>query len=649
MKRICLALLLCVMAAWQPAQALESILDFASDVKVLANGDLDVTEHIRINAEGDEFRHGLLRDFPTLYRGKNAARVQVGFDVKSVRRDGHDEPFRLEKLDNGTRIRIGSAETMLDDGEYAYEIVYRTTRQLGFFDDFDELYWNVTGNGWTFPILKSSVHVSLPSAAPILKYAFYTGPAGARGTSARVVSSKPGDITIAGTAPLMPGEGLTVAVAWPKGVVTPPSTLRILMDRFMDNLAQAVAILGFLLVAAYYVIIFIKTRRSTPKRIVPLFGPPDAMSAPAVRFLARGGNFDQQGFVVGMLELISLRAMRLNKTGEDTRFERLPDGKLTGPHVDPLMPAMLDKLFGEEDAFDNDSKVGSRYDRTRKLMLGQLAKRYSAFIRPNRKLASRGLLLWFLYIVISLGLACMQDSQAGQLIAISMPFTLVGLIGLTVIYGVARRSGASLGMAGFALLFLVPFMVGGLSVLSTVSRSNPWLILNGALPLLLLPVAIRAYSFVRGYSAEGYAAMDQIAGLKQYLTLAEGPRLQALVTPEEKLAVYERCLPYAVALDVGKQWAAAFAGLFAGTGAALALNAMQDMYGGHDLFSRNPERSVSDFGREVSATRIAASSSSSSPGSSDSWSSSSSSSSSSGSSDSGSSGGGGGGGGGSGW
>ena len=41
-------------------------------------------------------------------------------------------------------------------------LVYRTDRQMGYFSDHDELYWNATGNGWSFPIDHASARVLLP-------------------------------------------------------------------------------------------------------------------------------------------------------------------------------------------------------------------------------------------------------------------------------------------------------------------------------------------------------------------------------------------------------------------------------------------------------------------------------------------------------
>ena len=166
LRRAALALLV-LLAGLAPATGAERILSFISDVKVLTNSDLLVTETIRIQAEGDAFKHGLLRDFPTTYTRRNGTRVRVGFDVQSVTRDGVREAFTTERKGNGVEVRIGDPDVMLSFGPHEYLIRYLTTRQIGFFPDFDELYWNATGNGWAFTIDQAEARITLPASARV--------------------------------------------------------------------------------------------------------------------------------------------------------------------------------------------------------------------------------------------------------------------------------------------------------------------------------------------------------------------------------------------------------------------------------------------------------------------------------------------------
>ena len=177
-RRITIALLL-FLGLLAPASAAERILQFVSDAAVQRNGDLAVTETIRVEGEGREIRRGILRDFPTRYTARDGARVEVGFHVESVTRDGAPETFVTESLANGVRVRIGNADRLLANGQHTYVIRYRTTRQIGFFPDYDELYWNATGTGWTFTIEQAEARITLPERVPFRQTAFYTGAQGA--------------------------------------------------------------------------------------------------------------------------------------------------------------------------------------------------------------------------------------------------------------------------------------------------------------------------------------------------------------------------------------------------------------------------------------------------------------------------------------
>src|SRR5215207_412126 len=108
MKRILLALLVFAVT-FTATRAEERIERFVSDVDVQRNGDLLVSESIQVWAEGQQIRRGILRGFPTIYRRTDGSRVEVGFDVQSVMRDGSAEEFTTEKMANGVRVRIGSA------------------------------------------------------------------------------------------------------------------------------------------------------------------------------------------------------------------------------------------------------------------------------------------------------------------------------------------------------------------------------------------------------------------------------------------------------------------------------------------------------------------------------------------------------------
>ena len=160
------SLLLAGLLSFGSGHADERILSYHSDITIAADATMTVEESITVRAEGVNIRRGIYRDFPTDYTDALGNRYVVEFEVLGVSRDGRPEPWYTDKQSNGVRVYAGSANTFLTPGDYTYTIRYRTDRQIGYFDDHDELYWNVTGNGWDFAMDKVSATVSLPGDIP---------------------------------------------------------------------------------------------------------------------------------------------------------------------------------------------------------------------------------------------------------------------------------------------------------------------------------------------------------------------------------------------------------------------------------------------------------------------------------------------------
>lgn len=148
-----------------PAFAEEFIRSYHSVIEVAADGKLAVTETITARAEGRNIKRGIFRDFPLYALDANNRRTKVDFNVVSVERDGAPENWRTENIDGGIRIYTGSADRFLPTGEHIFQITYTTARQIRYFSDYDELTWNVTGNGWQFPMGEISATITLPQGA----------------------------------------------------------------------------------------------------------------------------------------------------------------------------------------------------------------------------------------------------------------------------------------------------------------------------------------------------------------------------------------------------------------------------------------------------------------------------------------------------
>ena len=322
MKRLALVLWL----AAPPALALERVVDFHSAIRIQAEGVIDVTERIAVEAEGREIRRGILRDFPTDYRDRFGNRVSVPFDVLGVQRDGSAEPWSLERLSNGARVRIGRADTPLAPGPHVYEIRYRTARQIGHFADHDELYWNVNGNGWSFAFDHLSAEVRLPKAVPAneLRAEAYTGAMGARGRDYQYMV-RDGAVGFTSTTPLRPHEGMTIVVGFPKGIVAEPGVARGLGWFLSQNTGMAVGLAGLALMLAFFYWRWSKVGRDPaagPK--FPRYEAPKGLGPAAVRFIDKQA-FDDRCFASAILGLGSRGFVRIQQSSDTFSLE--PTGK----------------------------------------------------------------------------------------------------------------------------------------------------------------------------------------------------------------------------------------------------------------------------------------------------------------------------------
>jgi hypothetical protein len=131
MKRIVVAR--SVLALAQAVHAQERIQSYNSQIEIRADGSIDVTEEIKVHAEGNQIRRGIYRDFPTRYQDRMGNRVSVALQVLGVERNGVKEPWFTESMTNGVRINTGNDDFLPVPADYTYTLHYRTTRQLGFF------------------------------------------------------------------------------------------------------------------------------------------------------------------------------------------------------------------------------------------------------------------------------------------------------------------------------------------------------------------------------------------------------------------------------------------------------------------------------------------------------------------------------------
>ena len=137
-------------------------------------------------------------------------------------------------------------------------------RVLGFFDDHDELYWNVTGTEWDVPIHAASAMVELPAGATGLRATAFTGAYGSVAQDAQIEEIEHG-FYFETTQGLRFREGLTVVVGWDPGVVSRPGLLKKAGFFMRSNWLLFLPILSFLIMYQVW-------RRWGERRACPLKG-----------------------------------------------------------------------------------------------------------------------------------------------------------------------------------------------------------------------------------------------------------------------------------------------------------------------------------------------------------------------------------------
>ncbi|MBV9884093.1 MAG: DUF2207 domain-containing protein, partial [Sphingomonadaceae bacterium] len=548
----------------------ERIVSYYSDIQVAADASLHVTETIRVEAEGERIRHGIFRDFPTAYT-RDHRTVRVGFSVESVERDGHNEHWSRESIDGGVRVRIGDADNEVPPGQHTYVIRYTTTRQLNFSNpNFDELYWNVTGNYWEFPIETAEARVRLPQAAQFGETSLYTGRIGEEGNDAQVVAQTPGEIDIRTTRPLDVHEGLTISVTWPKGVIAAPPPPSALVRWMLDYGPIAAGIVALLSLAGFYFYAWLKAGRGPlAGTVVPLFQPPEGMSAAAVRFVKRMG-FDNRCYAAAIVESGVRRKIRLVDHEEGlifkskkTRIEKTADpDDMPDPERD-----MLRALFGSGDSVEIDRKNYQVFGAAKKALQGGLTEAYKgSLFLTNLGWAWAGLAL-MLAMVALVGATLLSADPFGGADEAPAAWLCVGLF--LVALGAAPRSRRS-GTWGWVALgvSIVAGVLGALMLFGLLAfASDAGLLLPVLSPLLALPLVISAFWWMAAPTREGRKMMDEIAGFQRYLSVTEENRLEVLHPPEKTPELFERFLPYAIALGVENKWADRFASVLAAAAA----------------------------------------------------------------------------------
>jgi len=428
---------------------------------------------------------------------------------------GRALPVQVKRAGARVEIRIGDAERTVS-GVQTYVLRYRVRRAVDFHPDHDELYWNATGDEWAVPIAAARVRVDLPQAVPDedVSVAVYTGARGAR-EQAATARYTPGVLEVETTHPLAEWSGLTFAIGWPKGIVAPPSTASKVADFLRLNAA-----LFLPLPVGWWVWRRWRTRGRDPRtgRVVTVqYEPPPGLVPAQVGTLV-DERVDMRDLTAAVVDLAIRGHLRIESD----------ESRLLGifPRQEFTLVRLPGPVGGAPLASHESALLAGLFERGERVRMADLRERFYKHLPAIRRGVYDELVAAGLF-------EASPESVRNRWLGLGIAWIVVG--GLLAV-GWSQWQGVTSAVA------IVPALLGvGLS---------------GAIFLACARAMPRR-------TRKGVDLTLWARGLEEFVRRVESPRLElqerAGLDPR---AVFERVLPYAMALGVASRWAEAFEGIY---------------------------------------------------------------------------------------
>ena len=220
MRRLTLTLSFLLLAA-MPVMAQRTLVieRFDAQIVVDPDGSITVTETVRPRFTGSW--NGIFRTVPIRYRTLQGFDWTIRLDQVSVT-DGDGAPLEFETSRQRHYAKFKIWVPGAVDATRTVVLRYRVKNGLRFFEEHDELYWNVTGDEWEVPIEAAGAHIVLPGSATGVRAISFNGPYGSTSQDAEVLIDGT-DIRITMPHRLEFHQGLTAVIGWDKGVVREPT------------------------------------------------------------------------------------------------------------------------------------------------------------------------------------------------------------------------------------------------------------------------------------------------------------------------------------------------------------------------------------------------------------------------------------------
>lgn len=498
-----LALALClVLAAPASAQRTLVIQSFDATIDVDASGTIRVEEVIRPRFTGSW--RGIFRTIPVQYRTPQGLNYTLRLDVEAITDDeGRVLEYESSRERHYRKLKI--YVTGATNATRTVKIRYRVDNALRFFDEHDELYWNVTGDEWDIPIESASALVRLPDGVTGVRATAFRGAYGS--TEQSDVTIESGGVRVATTEGLGMREGLTLVVGWNPGIVQRPTAVERTMDVVYSNVPLVIPPLVLFGMWRLW-----RARGRDPEMapIATQYEPPDEMT-PAELGTLVDGKPDMRDITATLVDLAVRGYVHISETKEDHLFGMFSSTNYTfvvkkarseWPALKTHERDLLEAMFGSVDSVALSHLKNKFYKHLPGLkndLYGMLVRRGYYTGRPDR--------VRLVYIIGGIVL--------GGLIGVVSSVVLTSL-GMQPVAGIAAGIASGLIVALFG-----------------------W--------------------FMPSRTVRGTREVEKVLGFQEFLSRVEGERLERVVkTPE----MFEKYLPYAMALGVEDTWAKAFEDIY---------------------------------------------------------------------------------------
>lgn len=537
----------------------EYISSFHSDISVRKDASLKVVETITVLANGQSIKRGIFRTLP-LKRNLNGKSQKVKYSDISVTKDGVKEDFSENYSGNELKIYIGNKDVVLSPGKYTYQITYSTKNQIGFFEGYDELYWNVNGTNWNFRTAEVSATVHLPEGAKIIQNACYTGESGSTDKNCTVDEISVNELRWKAE-DLGPYENLTVAVGFDKGLILPPPPPTF-FEKYGVAIFLSLAFLGMLLIGYNA---WKKYGVDPPTPVVyPQFNVPEGFSPASLGYIK---SEDYKGnYLTAALVNLAIKGYIQIKEKEKQKFLGFVTSnvfeiiKLKEP--DDSLPkeetTIMKGLLTGKDSIKLDGKYSSKVETAVENFKANLKYQHDKFLNEGNNLKH---LLWpsllmFSSYLIGLGFSYYLDEELLSIIVGVLLFVFITIVYLSVVFGIknVKASGCFIAIGIYFLIstFMATVFFITASDISFNFKFCYFFLIFG------LGVLFFFKYIIKRPSEEKLQQQSLIDGFKMYMSAAENEQLKFHNPPKITPEVFEKLLPYAMVLGVDAIWGKKF-------------------------------------------------------------------------------------------